>query len=280
MERVTVIGLDVDAIPQVLPDLEVEEGKLYSVNDRVGVVVGKNVAYPPGSDRPFTSPGKIISIKVEELGEGGLVTRQRSMLVRGVLSDYGIAMSLLFQVDDGVLVSLPAAAMLFGKSRGHYDSFVVLVEAVEYVQPVMDEIAEIYGRDLQIISPLQLTQTIQSVINTIQFFLGGIAAVSLVVAGVGIANVMYISVMERTRIIGVFKALGAKSRTIMALFLVEALLIGFIGGGLGFGVGVVMAYSASGLLQRYTGGQGMGGWTGKIGFLRGIKPWLILDLPL
>lgn len=259
LEPVTIIGLDVDALPQVLPDLEVDEGRLYSVNDRVGIVVGKNVAYPPGSDSSFTSVGKIISVKVERAVEGELVTRQKSMLVKGVLSDYGIAMSLLFQVDDGALVSLPAAAMLFGKSRGHYDNLIVLVEAVDYVQGVMDEIERIYGRDLQLISPLQLTQTIQSVINTIQFFLGGIAAISLIVAGIGIANVMYISVMERTRIIGVFKALGAKNRTIMALFLVEALLIGLIGGSLGFGVGVAMAYSASGLLQGYTAAQSPGG---------------------
>jgi ABC-type antimicrobial peptide transport system permease subunit len=70
---------------------------------------------------------------------------------------------------------------------------------------------------------------------------------------------MYISVLERTRIIGVFKALGAKKRTIMTLFLVEALLIGLIGGGTGFGVGAIMAYSAGGLLQNFTASSSQGG---------------------
>jgi putative ABC transport system permease protein len=81
---------------------------------------------------------------------------------------------------------------------------------------------------------------VTSILGTIQAVLGGIAAISLVVAGVGIINTMTISVLERTKEIGVLKALGTKARDILFLFLSEAVLTGIVGGiigaALGFGV--------------------------------------------
>jgi putative ABC transport system permease protein len=78
--------------------------------------------------------------------------------------------------------------------------------------------------------------------------LGGIAAISLIVAGVAVINTMTISVMERTREIGVMKALGAKSRDVLKMFLTESLLTGLIGGVTGAVFGVFLGQVASALL--------------------------------
>ena len=79
--------------------------------------------------------------------------------------------------------------------------------------------------------------------------LGGIAAISLIVAGVSVINTMTISVMERTREIGVMKALGAKNRDVLTLFLTESLLTGLIGGVAGVVFGAFLGQIASSVLS-------------------------------
>jgi putative ABC transport system permease protein len=74
------------------------------------------------------------------------------------------------------------------------------------------------------------------VTNTFSLLLGGIAAISLLVGGIGIMNVMLVSVTERTREIGIRKAIGARRRSIMSQFLIEALMICLIGCAIGIGV--------------------------------------------
>jgi len=71
--------------------------------------------------------------------------------------------------------------------------------------------------------------------------LGGIAAISLLVAGIGIMNIMIVSLMERTREIGILKALGMKSRTVLLVFLCESVIIGLMGAAIGIGSGWVLA---------------------------------------
>ena len=74
--------------------------------------------------------------------------------------------------------------------------------------------------------------------KTFTYLLGGIAAISLMVGGIGIMNIMLVSVTERTREIGIRKAIGAKKREILEQFLIESVLISFLGGGVGVLLGV------------------------------------------
>ncbi|MHA1743520.1 MAG: ABC transporter permease, partial [Candidatus Heimdallarchaeota archaeon] len=92
-------------------------------------------------------------------------------------------------------------------------------------------------KTFEVMSTRQLAQRIVSITNILSFTLGAIAAISLVVAGIGIANTMLMSVMERTREIGIMKAIGATNTNIMQMFLVESILISFIGGSIGCGLG-------------------------------------------
>jgi ABC-type antimicrobial peptide transport system permease subunit len=104
-------------------------------------------------------------------------------------------------------------------------------------------------------------------------FLGSIGAVSLFVATVGIVNTMFVSVMERTREIGVLKALGYRPRQIMGMFLSEAALTGVIGGFVGIALGFVLSFAIGGELGGgLIGGRGFGGGFGGGGSSQAIHP--------
>ena len=81
--------------------------------------------------------------------------------------------------------------------------------------------------------------------QTFQFLLGGIATISLLVGGIGIMNIMLVSVTERTREIGIRIAIGAKKREIRKQFLIESILISFLGGSIGIGLGILISRAAS-----------------------------------
>jgi putative ABC transport system permease protein len=108
---------------------------------------------------------------------------------------------------------------------------------------------DLHGKKVfQVFTTKQLTEQIGTVTNMLSIVLGGIAGIALLVAGIGIANTMYMSIMERTREIGIMKAIGASNRNVLEIFLMEAALIGLIGGiigdllgtGLSEGLGVVL----------------------------------------
>ena len=99
----------------------------------------------------------------------------------------------------------------------------------------------------RIISQDEILDTVSSVIGTMSMMIGGIAAISLLVGGIGIMNIMLVSVTERTREIGVRKALGARNVHILFQFLMESLNLSSLGGILGIGFGWIAAY----LLSRY-----------------------------
>jgi putative ABC transport system permease protein len=92
--------------------------------------------------------------------------------------------------------------------------------------------------DFTIFDQAQLLQTATSISGTLTLLLGGIASISLIVGGIGIMNIMLVSVRERTREIGIRKALGARARDILSQFLIEALTLSLLGGLLGIALGL------------------------------------------
>ena len=103
--------------------------------------------------------------------------------------------------------------------------------------------------DFNIFDQAQLLETASSISSTLTLLLGGIASISLVVGGIGIMNIMLVSVRERTREIGIRKAVGARGRDILAQFLVEALTLSLLGGLIGIAVGL----GVSALIGRLAG---------------------------
>ena len=102
--------------------------------------------------------------------------------------------------------------------------------------------------DFSVSSQDSMLSTMDEVNNSLSIMLGGIASISLIVAGIGVMNVMLVSVTERTKEIGIRKALGAKRSDILIQFLIEALLLCIVGGiiGIGLGVGIGMLLNQMG----------------------------------
>lgn len=104
-------------------------------------------------------------------------------------------------------------------------------------------------RSFRIFDQTSLIDTASSTTQSMTTMLGGIAAISLLVGGIGIMNIMLVSVVERTREIGIRKAIGAKRKTILLQFLIEAASISGLGGILGVLFGFLGAYAAQNLFN-------------------------------
>jgi putative ABC transport system permease protein len=103
------------------------------------------------------------------------------------------------------------------------------------------ELAATDDDDFNVFDQTQLLEAATSISGTLTLLLGGIASISLIVGGIGIMNIMLVSVRERTREIGIRKAVGARRRDILAQFLVEALTLSLIGGLIGIAVGLLVS---------------------------------------
>jgi putative ABC transport system permease protein len=171
--------------------------------------------------------------------------------VIGVLTKKGA--SGFFDQDDQIILPINTAiARLFGGSRNRGLSTISVQAASEGVMPgVQDEITSLLRRehklglqdedDFSVRSQTEILKAMQSTTQTFTFLLAGIALVSLLVGGIGIMNIMLVSVTERTREIGVRKAVGARRSDILGQFLIESVVLSLVGGVIGILLGVVGA---------------------------------------
>jgi putative ABC transport system permease protein len=166
------------------------------------------------------------------------------MRVVGVLAPKG--RSLGFDMDDVVIVPVVTAMRMFNQTSlfrvvAQANSPEVVHAAVEQIKPVLIERHD-NEEDFTIITQNAMVSTFQSLMTTLTAALAGIAAISLSVAGIGIMNVMLVSVSERRGEVGLLKALGAKRRQILSVFLVEAVVLAGAGAAAGAVLGVVAIY--------------------------------------
>ncbi|MFC6768437.1 ABC transporter permease [Natrinema soli] len=116
--------------------------------------------------------------------------------------------------------------------------------AIDYLESDASDASELLGDDLEVQfqTSTELLGQLQDVLDLLRNFIVGIAAISLLVGSIGIANIMLVSVTERTREIGIMKAVGAQNRDVLGLFLTESVILGVIGAVLGTGLGLVGGY--------------------------------------
>lgn len=139
--------------------------------------------------------------------------------------------------DTGVYIPLKQAQAYFGTDQ--LSEIIVQLKSSNNgtVTTVSNAISNYFDGQVNVESATAIINTITSAISTVSAFIVGIAAISLLVAGVSIMNIMIVSMVERTREIGILKALGMKSRTVLSTFLCESALIGVVGSVAGIGLG-------------------------------------------
>ena len=206
--------------------IELQEGRFIEEGDKFEAVVGSRVI-----EDMFDSPLKLGS-KIEIKGE--------EFKIVGVLKEIGNS-----QDDNQINIPLETAREIFNKPND-VDVIVAQVKVADDIPLLQEKIEreledERDDTNFQVVTATQILEQINEVLGIIQFVLVGIAAISLIVGGIGIMNSMYTSVLERTKDIGIMKAIGAKNLDIFEIFLIESGLIGLVGGFFGTILGSVIA---------------------------------------
>jgi putative ABC transport system permease protein len=161
--------------------------------------------------------------------------------VIGILKKTGGSFGI--SLDDSIAIPMRDAQSLYNIGA-QYTYLMAQADDITQVTQIAKDIKVRLGTGYMAVSYDTAKSSVEAVTGSISAVLGGIAAISLIVAGVGIINTMTVSVLERTREIGVLKAIGSKSRDILLMFITEAALTGIFGGALGatlgFGLGQIV----------------------------------------
>jgi putative ABC transport system permease protein len=211
------------------------------------------------SDQNFAIIGSDVAAKIfGELNPVGstLHINGQDFIVHGVLNPSGGNLISLSQADINSSIFIPAGAA-GDLTSGHTNILQILVQLKpggnidNSVAAINKAISNNHGgvRDFTVLKQNQLVGVSDQVVNTATRFISAIAAISLLVGGIGIMNIMLVSVTERTREIGIRKAVGATNRQILNQFLVEGLVLS-IGGGI---IGIGVSYLINLVLRLYSG---------------------------
>ncbi|MBD3389063.1 MAG: FtsX-like permease family protein [Candidatus Altiarchaeales archaeon] len=218
---------------ETMQGLDLIEGSIPKANEKYKVLIGYLLAEGDYfNDNPLKVGDKI-------------VVEGREFKVAGVMGEIGNE-----QDDSQLLIPEETAKEIFNEEG--YDVFMAKVKPGFDPAEVAEDIEERMRRDrnqdegeedFQVQTSEQLMESVGGILGAVQAVLVGIALISLMVGGIGIMNTMYTSVLERTQEIGVMKAIGARNRDIMLMFLVESGMLGVVGGLVGVAIGLGMSKS-------------------------------------
>ncbi len=225
-------------------NLEYAEGSFFSAMDNINrrqvVVLGSTVAKTLFPDQGAL--GQYVSL---------FRNQAKSYLVVGVLEAKDATFNLSY--DNTVFIPYNTYGQRFLRTSG-VGAYVIKVmdgyDTIEVSDRVTEYLDDIVGTDgYNLFSPASLAEMANQITGTFSAFLAAIAAISLLVGGIGIMNIMLVSVAERTKEIGIRKALGASPSVIRGQFIVEALTLTILGGLLGVALGSLLSYAVTNLMD-------------------------------
>ncbi|MEK6918721.1 MAG: ABC transporter permease [Nanoarchaeota archaeon] len=241
-----VIGIDLETADLYFESggFKVKDGRALMVGDEADVGLGYDYSY----SKAFTVPVKVgDSIKIND----------KRFKVRGIMARIGNPAD-----DKNIYMPDSVARDLFNISDDRVDYVTVQVSPGADVKDVALKVEKRLrqyrgvtekNQDFNIMTPEEILKSFGSILSIVTGFLLGIAGISLVVGAVGIANTMYTSVVERTREIGVMKAIGARNSSILTIFIIEAGMIGLVGGAIGVVLGIFLAKSLEFIAVNFLG---------------------------
>ncbi len=271
------IGVDVDDLATM--GLSASEGSTELTRGSVviGAYINQNF-YNPNMrpDDPPLEPPQLIGetlrfVLIKYTQDGQEVRKTFNMRVSGVLaetrgsSDYNIYMRL----DELTGWNEWARGTRINRNKEGYNMLIVKAESPDVVTGIADQIT---AMGFMANTPQAVLEGINSFFTVLQVVFGGVGAIALLVAAIGIANTMTMSILERTKEIGLMKAVGATNRDVLSVFLGEAAGIGFIGG-LG---GVLVGWSLSALLNLV----GLSYFASQVSENGGLPPTMITTTPI
>ncbi|PIT84355.1 hypothetical protein COU37_03740 [Candidatus Micrarchaeota archaeon CG10_big_fil_rev_8_21_14_0_10_45_29] len=217
--------------------VKILDGRALEAADSYSAVIGYSL-----QSRTFNDSMVSRQIKINKV----------SFKVVGVLNQSGNSFG---GTDSSIYIPISTAKDLFDE---YDDADSVVVMAADGYDPeaiatsITEKLLEVRrvsekNKDFSVTSAASMSSAISSVSDTLGIFLGGIASISLLVGGIGVANAMFTSALEQTKYIGLLKALGTRKNEILKLFLFESCIIGFVGGG----IGVILSFFASALLMQF-----------------------------
>ncbi len=215
-----------------IANLELDQGRLLKDGDVNKVVLGTNYLNPETLGRPIQLRDTV-TIQEKEFEVVGILKKKGSFIIDNAILMNEKVMRDLFDVNDtyDVIVAIVQPGQDMTRVKERVENYLRKERDVEKGE-----------EDFSVESPEQALENLDSTLFAIQIFVYVIAGISIIVGGIGIANTMYTSVVERTKQIGIMKAIGAQRKMIFALFLLESGFLGFVGGIVGIIIGAGIAH--------------------------------------
>ncbi len=237
---VTVIGTTGSGLNKLLGgNVTLYQGAIYPDTITPEAVLGHSVAFPAvAAGLQKVEVGQSATLKAFAGPGGG---KSITLPVIGILPSHA---SSIVPIDTSVFLSLPAAEIITG--RQSFNDIFLTASNASSVNATASLITNIYGSSVRVITIASILSTVSTITGSLGLLFGAIAGVSLLVAAIGIMNIMLIAVYERIHEIGIMKSVGFKNKDILMIFLSQALIIGFIGGiiGIAFGAGASYGLAA------------------------------------
>ncbi len=252
---VTIYGVNYSAYSQAYSTFTAVTGTIPTAPQENDIVIGNRVSDPRQNGSQFIVSGNDIDLLWLNATVLPPVNETYTAHVSGVLETVG-GFGIGGPSDTGVYIPISQAESFFGTDQ--CDMIIVTLTNSDKatIANATSAITDHFGGQVSVISADAVQSLLTSVFSTIQLFLGGIAAISLLVAGIGIMNIMIVSLIERTREIGILKALGMKSRTVLMIFLGESVIIGLMGAIIGIILGWSLANVTATVLSSGVFGSG------------------------
>jgi len=228
--------------------LKIESGRIFTSNEVRGMskvcILGTTVVenlFGDGADpvgvtiRIKNLPFEVIGV-LEDKGESGMGQDQDDL----ILAPYTTVQRRLAAID--YINGIYASAVSEEKSTAAADEVTEILRRTHKLKESEED-------DFRVMSQSELLETVSSITDIMTYLLGAIAGISLLVGGIGIMNIMFVSVTERTREIGLRMTIGGRSRDILRQFLVESIIMSILGGALGVVFGYLIATAAGTLMN-------------------------------